>query len=147
MCVDAKGRLVFYDFGMVDTLEPKVQQGLRNAAFALFGGSASPSTAELREAASQLVEGLLDMGFVDKATDRMALQKVGAFVVKNFKDSAAGRATEDVTEKVGAELQGMVDDGVIKFPSIFTFVGRAFASVDGIGRGLDPKYVSPSDGL
>jgi predicted unusual protein kinase regulating ubiquinone biosynthesis (AarF/ABC1/UbiB family) len=37
MCVDAKGRLVFYDFGMVDTLEPKVQQGLRNAAFALFG--------------------------------------------------------------------------------------------------------------
>ena len=36
----------------------------------------------------------------------------------------------------------MVDDGVIQFPSIFTFVGRAFASVDGIGRELDPKYES-----
>ena len=36
----------------------------------------------------------------------------------------------------------MVDDGVIQFPSIFTFVGRAFASVDGIGRALDPKYDS-----
>ena len=70
----------------------------------------------------------------------MALQKVGAFAVKNFKDQAAGRTTEDVTEKVGGELQGMVDDGVIQFPSIFTFVGRAFASVDGIGRELDPKY-------
>ena len=58
----------------------------------------------------------------------MALQKVGAFAVKNFKDQAAGRDTEDVTEKVGGELQGMVDDGVIQFPSIFTFVGRAFAS-------------------
>ena len=34
----------------------------------------------------------------------------------------------------------MVDDGVIQFPSIFTFVGRAFASVDGLGRDLDPKY-------
>merc|ERR1719217_1743651 len=97
---------------MVDTLQPEVQQGLRNAAFALFGGS----------------------------TDPMALQKGGAFAIKNFKDSAAGRATEDVTEKVGAELQGMVDDGVIAFPSIFTFVGRAFASVDGLGRDLDPKY-------
>ena len=73
------------------------------------------------------------MGFVDKAADQMALQKVGAFAVKNFKDQAAGRTTEDVTEKVGGELQGMVDDGVIQFPSIFTFVGRAFASVDGTG--------------
>ena len=140
MCVDSKGRLVFYDFGMLDKLEPQVQQGLRNAAFALFGGSANPSPSELREAARQLVEGVQQMGFVDKAADRMALQKVGAFAVKNFKDQAAGRATEDVTEKVGGELQSMVDDGVIKFPSIFTFVGRAFASVDGLGRELDPKY-------
>lgn len=140
MCVDAKGRLVFYDFGMVDTLSDDTQQGLRNAAFALFGGSANPSVKELRTASRQLVEGVQQMGFVDKAADTMALQKVGAFAVKNFKDQAAGRDTEDVTEKVGGELQGMVDDGVIQFPSIFTFVGRAFASVDGIGRELDPKY-------
>ena len=140
MCVDAKGRLVFYDFGMVDTLSDDTQRGLRNAAFALFGGSANPSVKELRTASRQLVEGVQQMGFVDKAADTMALQKVGAFAVKNFKDEAAGRATEDVTEKVGGELQGMVDDGVIQFPSIFTFVGRAFASVDGIGRELDPNY-------
>lgn len=140
MCVDAKGRLVFYDFGMVDTLSDNTQRGLRNTAFALFGGSADPSVEELRVASRQLVEGVQQMGFVDKAADTMALQKVGAFAVKNFKDQAAGRTTEDVTEKVGGELQGMVDDGVIQFPSIFTFVGRAFASVDGIGRELDPKY-------
>jgi predicted unusual protein kinase regulating ubiquinone biosynthesis (AarF/ABC1/UbiB family) len=140
MCVDAKGRLVFYDFGMVDTLSDDTQRGLRNTAFALFGGSADPSVEELRVASRQLVEGVQQMGFVDKAADTMALQKVGAFAVKNFKDQAAGRTTEDVTEKVGGELQGMVDDGVIQFPSIFTFVGRAFASVDGIGRELDPKY-------
>jgi len=140
MCVDPKGRLVFYDFGMVDTLSDDTQRGLRNTAFALFGGSADPSVEELRIASRQLVEGVQQMGFVDKAADTMALQKVGAFAVKNFKDQAAGRTTEDITEKVGGELQGMVDDGVIQFPSIFTFVGRAFASVDGIGRELDPKY-------
>merc|ERR1719217_697397 len=125
---------------MVDTLSEDTQRGLRNAAFALFGGSANPSVKELRTASRQLVEGVQQMGFVDKAADTMALQKVGAFAVKNFKDQAAGRDTEDVTEKVGGELQGMVDDGVIQFPSIFTFVGRAFASVDGIGRELDPNY-------
>ena len=50
MCVDAKGRLVFYDFGMVDTLSDNTQRGLRNTAFALFGGSADPSVEELRVA-------------------------------------------------------------------------------------------------
>ena len=140
MCVDAKGRLVFYDFGMLDSFEPQVQQGMRNAAFALFGGSTDPSVEELRTASVQLVEGVQQMGFVDKAADPLALRKVAAFAVKNFKDQAAGRATEDVTEKVGGELQSMVDDGVIQFPSIFTFVGRAFASVDGLGRELDPDY-------
>ena len=139
MCVDKQGRLVFYDFGMLDEFKPEVQQGMRNAAFALFGGSTTVA-AELRVAAKQLVDGVQQMGFVDKAADQMALQKVGAFAVKNFKDQAAGRTTEDVTEKVGGELQGMVDDGVIQFPSIFTFVGRAVASVEGIGRELDPKY-------
>ena len=56
------------------------QQGLRNAAFALFGGSANPSAAELRVAARQLVEGVQQMGFVDKAADTMALQKARPLV-------------------------------------------------------------------
>ncbi|KAL1528636.1 hypothetical protein AB1Y20_009974 [Prymnesium parvum] len=140
MCVNEKGELVFYDFGMVDVLEPQVQEGMRNAAFALFGGSASPSVSELRIAAAQLLEGVQQMGFVNKAADPMALQKVSMFVVKNFKDEAAGRETQDVTKTVGPELQSLVDDGVIQFPSIFTFIARAFASVDGLSRGLDPEY-------
>ena len=39
--------------------------------------SANPSATELRVAARQLVEGVQQMGFVDKAADTMALQKVG----------------------------------------------------------------------
>ncbi|KAL3930414.1 MAG: hypothetical protein SGPRY_001547 [Prymnesium sp.] len=140
MCVDSSGRLVFYDFGMIDVLEEGVQEGLREAAFALFGGSSDPSPPELREAARQLMSALQRMGFVNKAADAMVLQKVCTFVVKNFKDEAAGRATEDITEKIGPELQSLVDDGLIEFPSIFTFIARAFSSVDGIGRSLDPKY-------
>ena len=41
--------------------------------------------------------------------------------------------------QVGSELRRLLADGSIAFPSVFTFVGRAFASVDGIGKGLDPQ--------
>ena len=37
--------------------------------------------------------------------------------MRYFKDQAAGRATEDVTEQVGKELQGLLDCGAITFPS------------------------------
>jgi len=45
---------------------------------------------------------------------------------------------QDVSEQVGAELQGLLDAGFVSFPSAFTFVARAFTSVDGIARSLDP---------
>ena len=44
----------------------------------------------------------------------------------------------DISESVGPELQALLDEGAIAFPSCFTVIGRAFASVDGIARSLDP---------
>ena len=53
--------------------------------------------------------------------------------------TAAGRATQDVTEQVDYELRSLLDSGAIAFPSAFTFVARAFASVDGIAKSLRPE--------
>jgi len=41
---------------------------------------------------------------------------------------------------VSMYVQGLVDSGAIGYPSCFTFVARAFASVDGICRALSPTY-------
>jgi len=85
------------------------------------------------------VEGLELAGFLAPGADKAVIQKVGVFLVRFFKDQYAGRATQDVTEQVGKELQGLLDDGYISFPSAFTFIGRAFTSVDGIAKGLQPR--------
>ena len=123
---------------MMDTLPNGTVKGLRQVAFSLFGGSTNPSEDELKESGKQMVEGLELAGFLAEGADREVVEKVGAFLVRFFKDQYAGRATQDVTEQVGAELQGLLDDGYISFPSAFTFVGRAFTSVDGIARCLQP---------
>ncbi len=45
----------------------------------------------------------------------------------------------DPTEQVDYELRSLLDSGAIAFPSAFTFVARAFTSVDGIAKSLRPE--------
>ena len=51
-----------------------------------------------------------------------------------------GRAPSNIKTTLGADLQALTDQQVFRFPSTFTFIFRSFASVDGIGKALDPDY-------
>ncbi len=42
----------------------------------------------------------------------------------------------NIKTTLGADLQALTDQQVFRFPSTFTFIFRAFASIDGIGKGL-----------
>lgn len=46
----------------------------------------------------------------------------------------------NVKQTVGNDLQILTENNVFRFPSTFTFIFRSFASIDGIGKGLDPNY-------
>ena len=140
MCVTPQGRIVLYDFGMMDTLPQETVQGMRKVAFGLLSGSTNPNDAEISERGDSVMTGLEMAGFLAPNANATAVRMVGEFLVRFFSDQAAGRATQDVTEQVGKELQALLDCGAIAFPSAFTFVARAFTSVDGIAKALRPEY-------
>ena len=54
-----------------------------------------------------------------------------------------GKAPGNIKTTLGADLQALTESQVFRFPSTFTFIFRAFASVDGIGKGLDDKFDIP----
>uniref|UniRef100_A0A7S4HDG2 ABC1 atypical kinase-like domain-containing protein n=1 Tax=Prymnesium polylepis TaxID=72548 RepID=A0A7S4HDG2_9EUKA len=140
MCVTPSGQIVLYDFGMMDTLPQTTVQGMRKIAFGLLNGSPEPSKKEITTRGDSVMEGLEMAGFLAADANKTAVRLVGEFLVQFFSDQAAGRATQDVTEQIDYELRSLLGCGAIAFPSAFTFVARAFTSVDGIAKSLRPDY-------
>mmetsp|Transcript_17168 Transcript_17168/g.24161 ORF Transcript_17168/g.24161 Transcript_17168/m.24161 type:complete len:595 (+) Transcript_17168:2-1786(+) len=140
LCVDNSGNLVYYDFGMMDELKPNVLSGFRKFCTALFAGGPTISDIELAKNAKMLVDGVEDAGVLARGADRLAVEKLARYFMRTFKDNQLGKKGANVKETVGTDLQTLTENNVFRFPSTFTFIFRAFASIEGIGKGLDKDY-------
>lgn len=139
-CVDKEGNLVFYDYGMMDELKPNVRSGFRKFCTALFAGGPMISDLELAKNAKMLVDGVEEAGVLARGADRLAVEKLARFFMRSFKDKQLGKPGSNIKTTIGTDLQTLTENNVFRFPSTFTFIFRSFASVDGIGKGLDPDY-------
>lgn len=124
----------------MDELKPNVREGFRKFCTALFAGGPMISDNDLAKNAKKLVDGVEEAGVLAKGADRLAVEKLARFFMRSFKDNQLGKPTQNIKETLGTDLQTLTENGVFRFPSTFTFIFRAFASVEGIGKGLDPAY-------
>jgi len=143
LCVNTEGKLVFYDCGMMNELQPNVAAGFKEACFAIFGGGPFISEIQLDAAGKRLVDALELMGVLAKGADRLSVEKLARYFIRTFKDVQIGKSAGNIKTTLGADLQALTDQQVFRFPSTFTFIFRAFASVDGIGKGLEPAFDIP----
>ena len=135
---DSDGNLVYFDCGMMNELQPNVAKGFKEACFATFGGGPFISEIQLDAAGKRLVDALEQMGVLAKSADRLAVEKLARFFIRTFKDVQLGKSAGNIKTTLGQDLQALTDQQVFRFPSTFTFIFRAFASIDGIGKGLSP---------
>jgi predicted unusual protein kinase regulating ubiquinone biosynthesis (AarF/ABC1/UbiB family) len=122
---------------MMDELKPNVREGFRKFCTALFAGGPMISDTDLAKNAKKLVDGVEEAGVLAKGADRLAVEKLARFFMRSFKDNQLGKPTQNIKETLGTDLQTLTENDVFRFPSTFTFIFRAFASVEGIGKGLD----------
>jgi len=140
LCVDDKGNLVYYDFGMMDELKPNVREGFRKFCTALFAGGPMVKDNALAKNAKQLVDGVEEAGVLAKGSDRLAVEKLARYFMRSFKNNQLGKSSGNIKQTLGVDLQTLTDNDSFRFPSTFTFIFRAFASVEGIGKGLDEGF-------
>jgi len=125
---------------MMDELKPNVRSGFRKFCTALFAGGPMISDADLAKNAKVLVDGVEEAGVLARGADRLAVEKLARFFMRSFKDKQLGKTGSNIKTTIGNDLQTLTENNVFRFPSTFTFIFRSFASIDGIGKGLDPNY-------
>ncbi len=126
LAVSPEGGLIFYDFGMMGQVKSLTREKLMGTFFGIA-----------QKDADRVVESLVDLGALVPTSDLGAVRRSVQFMLDNFMDKPFE------SQSVGAISDDLYDIAYgqpFRFPATFTFVMRAFSTLEGVGRGLDPDF-------
>lgn len=147
------GRLIFYDFGMMGSISPNIREGLLEAFYGVY-----------EKDSDKVLQAMVQMGVLVPTGDTTAVRRTAQFFLNSFEERLVAQrkeremttqelgfkkplSKEEKIEKkkqrlaaIGEDLLAIAADQPFRFPATFTFVVRAFSVLDGIGKGLDPRF-------
>ncbi|KAK1308148.1 putative aarF domain-containing protein kinase [Acorus calamus] len=147
------GRLIFYDFGMMGSISSNIREGLLEAFYGVY-----------EKDPDRVLQSMVQMGVLVPTGDMTAVRRTAQFFLNSFEERLAAQraeremattelgfkkqlSREEKLEKkkqrlaaIGEDLLAIAADQPFRFPATFTFVVRAFSVLDGIGKGLDPRF-------
>jgi len=126
VAVSTEGSLIFYDFGMMGQIKNNVREGLMDT---LFGVA--------QKDADRVVTSLIDLGALAPTGDMSPVRRSIQFFLDNFMDKPFEAQSID---RISEDLYEIAYDQPFRFPATFTFVLRAFSTIEGVGKGLDPEF-------
>jgi predicted unusual protein kinase regulating ubiquinone biosynthesis (AarF/ABC1/UbiB family) len=126
IAVSPEGALIFYDFGMMGRIKTNVRQGLMETLF----GIASKD-------GDRVVKSLVDLGALAPAEDMGPVRRSVQYMLDNFMDKPFENQS---VAAISDDLYEIAYNQPFRFPATFTFVMRAFSTLEGVGKGLDPEF-------
>jgi len=138
------GRLIYYDFGMMERVENRVKKGFVDLVFSIYEN--------LPKAACDSLE---VMGVLRPGIDRYSIERIARNMLDTFQTTLASadnvwenemtpeqkkESRRERRAKLGGDLFATQAERPFLLPPKFTFVFRAFSTIDGIGKELSPRY-------
>ncbi|MER3476912.1 MAG: hypothetical protein C4287_10745 [Leptolyngbya sp. ERB_1_2] len=126
IAVSPDGNLIFYDFGMMGQIKPITRERLLDTFFGIA-----------QKDGDRVVKSLIDLGALAPTDDMGPVRRSVQFMLDHFMD----KPFEDQSvNAISDDLYEIAYDQPFRFPATFTFVMRAFSTLEGVGKGLDPEF-------
>jgi predicted unusual protein kinase regulating ubiquinone biosynthesis (AarF/ABC1/UbiB family) len=126
IAVSPEGALIFYDFGMMGRIKTNVREQLMKTLFGIA-----------QKDADQVVASLVELGALSPVDDMGPVRRSIQYMLDYFMDKPF--ENQSVSE-ISDDLYEIAYDQPFRFPATFTFVMRAFSTLEGVGKGLDPDF-------
>lgn len=126
IAVSPEGGLIFYDFGMMGRVTSDVREKLMGTFFGIA-----------QRDASRVVSSLIELGALAPGEDMGPARRAIQYMLDNFMDKPFENQS---VSQISDDLYEIAYDQPFRFPATFTFVMRAFSTLEGVGKGLDPDF-------
>jgi len=126
IAVSPDGALIFYDFGMMGRVQAITREKLLNTFFGIA-----------QKDADQVVASLVELGALAEVDDMGPVRRSIQYMLDNFMDKPFEAQS---VAQISDDLYEIAYDQPFRFPATFTFVMRAFSTLEGVGKGLDPDF-------
>jgi predicted unusual protein kinase regulating ubiquinone biosynthesis (AarF/ABC1/UbiB family) len=126
IAVSPDGSLIFYDFGMMGRIKSNVREGLMATLFGIA-----------QKDGDRVVQSLIDLGAIAPVDDMGPVRRSVQYMLDNFMDKPFEAQS---VAAISDDLYEIAYNQPFRFPATFTFVMRAFSTLEGVGKGLDPEF-------
>ncbi len=126
IAVSPDGSLIFYDFGMMGQIKNNIREKLMDTLFGIA-----------QKNASVVVDSLIELGALVPTGDLTPVRRSVQYMLDNFMDKPF---EEQSVDAISEDLYEIAYGQPFRFPATFTFVMRAFSTLEGVGKGLDPNF-------
>lgn len=126
IAVSPGGELIFYDFGMMGQITSNLREKLMETLFGIT-----------QRDADRVVKSLIAVGALAPTGDIGPVRRSIQYMLDHFMDQPFENQS---IAAISDDLYEIAYDQPFRFPATFTFVMRAFSTLEGVGKGLDPEF-------
>ena len=126
LAVSPNGSLIFYDYGMMAEVKTMAKDQMVKTFFAV-----------LRKDTNEVVETLVNMGFIEPIADMSPVKRMLKFILDRFTERPVNVYE---FEQIKGELVAIFEKRPFRLPPQMTYLLKSLTTLDGIARILDPEY-------
>ncbi|XP_071725997.1 protein ACTIVITY OF BC1 COMPLEX KINASE 7, chloroplastic [Rutidosis leptorrhynchoides] len=127
LAIDVDESLIYYDFGMMGEIKAFTRERLMDLFYAVY-----------EKDAKKVMNNLISLEALQPTGDMSPVRRSIQYFLDNLLNQSPDQ--EQTLAAIGEDLFSIATDQPFRFPSTFTFVIRAFSTLEGIGYSLDPDF-------